>query len=220
MKIASYRCLFFQVLLTLGAWVVSLHSTGITTTKNPNGVQEVLLCAWVWQKGEKWNGKAWLIWNLCICGHDILSESDLHWGMKLGLVRYNNHMVGCNNFDTERTIKYCHGAVRTRWNYSLSFVDRWQKSIVKETRQAQKAHFWVTEEILSFFTPYLRIPRVSLISQQSARLWDQFFVHQVDVSCPLTFWESETVLDVSFGQRLFGLSLFVCNELFDRTTTS
>ena len=58
-----------------------------------------------------------IIQNLCIC--------DLHWGIKLGLVRYNNHMVGCN-FDTERTIEHCDGAERSRWNHFLSFVDRRQ----------------------------------------------------------------------------------------------
>ena len=42
--------------------------------------------------------------GICVAnGPDFWSESDL----KLGLVRYNNHMVGCN-FDTERTIKHCH----------------------------------------------------------------------------------------------------------------
>jgi len=46
--------------------------------------------------------------GICVAnGPDFWSESDLNWGIKLGLVRYNNHMVGCN-FDTERTIKHCH----------------------------------------------------------------------------------------------------------------
>lgn len=58
---------------------------------------------------------------------DFWSESDLNWGIELRLVRYNNHMVGCN-FDTGRTIRHCHGALRTRWKYSFSFGDCREKS--------------------------------------------------------------------------------------------
>ena len=100
MKIASYRCLiFFQLLLTLGRELSPIHCTGVTTTKNPIGVWEVSLCMYCLMKGKK-NDTEKKVCCICVAnGPDFWSESDLNWGIELRLVRYNNHMVGCN-FDT------------------------------------------------------------------------------------------------------------------------
>ena len=72
-------------------------------------------------------------------GPDFCSEIDLNWGIELRLVRYNNHMVGCN-FDTGRTIKHCHGALRTTPSASV-IVGKSPLSQRLGRRQAQKAHF-------------------------------------------------------------------------------